>query len=222
MFTGSFLPTLAGGADPATTVTGNQSFIPQGGSVSATGIVTNVDYRTATIAVAASASYNIGDKVTFANGGTTVKAIGISDKTDTGIAKTFTIVAKPDGLSVTVFPKPIAFDDPALTIIQRAYSNIDTRILNAATMNRVNTAASDKTNIFFDSDAVEVLSGTIPANLFSEFDGNKVLTETMANGQPMYMLYDGNIETLTFRYRLFTWWGITIKDPQRCGVAIAS
>ena len=37
-----------------------------------TGVVTNVDYRTATIPVTASAGYNVGDKVTFANGGVTV------------------------------------------------------------------------------------------------------------------------------------------------------
>jgi hypothetical protein len=69
VFTGSYLPNLVGGASPATTVTGNQSFAPSGGSVdTATGIVTNVDYRSATIVVAASAAYNVGDKVTFSNG----------------------------------------------------------------------------------------------------------------------------------------------------------
>lgn len=219
LFTGSFLPTIAGGADPATTVTGLQSFKPEGGSVDATGsIVTNVDYRNATIPVADSSGYNIGDKVTFAN----VNAIGVSDKTDTDRLRTFTIKAKPSGTSVIVSPKPIALDDPALTTIEKAYANVDTQIAGGVTMNRVNTAASDKTNLFFDKDAVEVLSGTIPAQLFAEFDGNKVLTETMPNGQKMYMVYDGNIATMNFRYRLFTWWGVTIKDPQRCGVAVTS
>ena len=221
IYTGSFLPTLAGGAAVSTTVTGNQSFIPEGGSVSATGIVTNVDYRSATIPVAASAGYNIGDKVTFNNGATPVYAVGISDKTNTGIAKTFTIVAKPTATSITVFPKPIAYDDPALSVIQKAYANINTRILTAATVERVNSDALAKTNLFFDKDAVEILSGTIPANLFSEFDGNKVISSTMPNGQTMYMVYDGDIATMTFRYRMFTWWGVTIKDPQRCGVAVS-
>lgn len=222
VYTGSFLPNITGGADPATTVTGDQSFRPEGGSVdTTTGVVTNVDYRSATIAVAASASYNIGDKVTFSNGGTPVNAVGVSDKTDTGIAKTFTIVAKPDGTSITVYPKPIALDDPALSVIEAAYANIDTQILGTATVDRLNTAASNKSNLFWDKDAVEVLSGNIPANLFSEYDGMKVISETMSNGQDMYMIYDGNIEDMTFRYRLFTWWGITVRDPQRCGIALA-
>jgi len=49
----------------------------------------------------------------------------------------------------------------------------------------------------------------------------KVISETMSNGQTMYMVYDGNIADMTFRYRLFTWYGVTIRDPRRCGVSIA-
>ena len=221
VFTGSFLPNIVGGADPATTVTANQSFAPTAGTAdSQTGIVTNSDYRVATIPVTASAAYNVGDKVTFANGGTTVKAVGLADKSNTGIAMTFTIVAKPTGTSITVYPKPIANDDPGLSALQKAYSNVDTRILNAATVNRVNIDASKKTNLFFDKDAVEVLGGNIPANLFREFDGMKVINETMKNGQKMYMVYDGQLNDMSLRFRLFTWWGVTIKDPSRCGVAV--
>lgn len=221
VFTGSFLPSLAGGADPATTVTGDQSFAPEGGSVDpVTGVVTNVDYRSATIPVADSASYNVGDKVTFSNGADAVNAVGVSDQTNTARAKTFTIVAKPSATSITVYPKPIAVDDPGLTAMEAKYANIDTQILNGATVDRLNTDELNRTNLFWDKDAVEVLSGTIPANLFSEFDGMKVINSTMPNGQEMYMVYDANITDMTFRYRLFTWWGITIKDPQRCGAAV--
>lgn len=221
VYTGSFLPNLVGGADPATTVTGDQSFVPEGGSVNtSTGVVTNVDYRSATISVAASASYNVGDKVTFANGGTTVKALGIDDKTDTGVAMTFTIVAKPSATSITVYPKPIALDDPALTTAQAAYANINTRILNTATVNRVNIDASNKTNLFWDKDAIEVIGGEIPANLFQELSGKKAISQKMKNGQTMYMLYDGTIEDMNFRFRLFTWYGITVRDPSRVGVGV--
>lgn len=221
VYTASFLPNLVGGADPATTVTANQSFAPTAGTVDAVlNTVTNVDYRTATIPVTASAAYNVGDKVTFANGGTTVKAVGLADKSNTGVAMTFTIVGKPNATSITVFPKPIALDDPALSTLEKAYANIDTRILNAATVNRMNIDASKKTNLFYDKDAVEVLGGTIPANLFQSFDGLKVINQTMKNGLKMYMIYDANMINMQFRYRLFTWWGITIKDPSRCGVAV--
>jgi hypothetical protein len=61
VYTGSFLPNLVGGDSPDTTVTGDQSFAPEAGSVSVTGVVTNVDYRLATIPVADSSGYNVGD-----------------------------------------------------------------------------------------------------------------------------------------------------------------
>lgn len=221
VFTGSFLPNLVGGADPATTVTGNQSFAPEGGTVNtSTGVVTNVDYRIASIPVAASAAYNVGDKVTFSNGGTPVTALGLADKTDSGQPMTFTIVGKPDGTTIQVYPKPIALDDPALSTLEAAYANIDTRILNGATVDRLNTDATNRTNLFWDRSAVEVLKGTIPAELFKQFDGMKVLSSTMRNGQTMYMVYDGNIATMNFRFRIFVWYGITIADPSRCGVAV--
>ena len=221
IYTASFLPNITGGVAVSTTVTGNQSFKPEGGNVvAATGVVTNVDYRQAIIPVAASAAYSIGDKVTIDNGGTPVNAVGLADKTNTDVPMTFTIIDKPTGTSITVYPKPIAADDAALTTTEKAYANIDTVILNAATVERVNSDASNKTNLFWDKDAVEVLGGTIPAELFKQFDGMKVISHTMSNGQEMYMVYDGNIATMNFRYRLFTWYGITIRDPSRVGVAV--
>lgn len=219
IYTGSYLPNLAGGADPATTVTGDQSFAPEGGTVDATtGVCTNIDYRQAVIPVAASASYNIGDKVTFDD----VFAVGLDDKTLTNQLMTFTIVAKPSGTSVTVYPKPIAQDDPGLSDLEKAYANVNTQILNGVNMTRLNTDASDKTNLFWDKDAVEVLGGTIPAELMAQFDGKKVISMGMKNGLNMYMVYDGNITDMTFRYRLFTWYGVTVKDPSRVGIATTS
>ena len=221
IYTGSYLPNLVGGADPATTVTADQSFKPEGGTVdAATGVVTNFDYRLATLPVAASGSYNIGDKVSFANGGTTVKAVGLADKSDTGQAMTFTIVAKPSATSVQVYPKPIALDDPALSVLEKAYANVNTRILNTATMNRLNIDASAKSNLFWSKDSIEVFAGSIPADLFSQFAGKKVVSSTLKSGLQMYMVYDGKIDDMTFRFRLFTWYGLTNCNPSANGVAV--
>jgi len=220
VYTGSFLPNLAGGAATNATVTGNQSFAPEGGSISATGVVTNVDCRIASIPVSASGSYNVGDKVTISNSGTPVTALGLADKNDTGQSMTFSIVGKPDSTTIQVYPKPIAADDSALSTLEKAYANIDTVILNAATVNRINTDASAKTNIFWDKEAIEVIGGDIPADLFASFEGKKVITDTLSNGLNMYMLYDGDIATMNFRYRLFVWYGITVCAPQACGTAV--
>jgi len=221
VYTGAYLPNLVGGADPASTVTGNQSFVPEGGSVSSTGaVVTNVDYRIATIPVNTSVGYNVGDKVKFVNGGTDVMSVGLADKNSTGQAMTFTIVEVTDGTHVKIFPKPIANDDPALTTLQKAYSNIDTRILNAAVMTRLNVDASNKTNLFWEKSAISVIGGTIPANLFKQFAGKQVITKALKNGLTMYMLYDGDITTATFKFRIFTWYGITVNNPSNVGVLV--
>ena len=214
VFTGSFLPNIIGGASPAATVTGAQSFKPEAGSSNAdTGEVFNIDYRVATIPVSDSTSYNVGDKVSIG----AIQSIGLDDKSATGQLMTFTIVSKPTGTSIKVYPKPIALDDAALSVIEKAYANVDTTIPNAAVVARLNIDASAKTNLFWDKGAVEITGGTIPAELFAQYDGMKVITHTMSNGQTMYMVYDGDIGQLTFRYRLFTWYGITVCNPQNAG-----
>jgi len=217
VFTASFLPNLAGGASPGATVTGDHSFAPEAGSVnSSTGVVTNVDYRIAEVTISDSSSYNVGDKVTVG----AVKALGLADKTDTGQLMTFSIVGIPDATTIQIYPKPIAADDAALSTLEKAYANVDTTFSDTDVVARVNTDTSEKTNIFFDKMAIEVLGGDIPASLFKQYDGMKVITDTMGNGQTLYMVYDGDIATMNFRYRLFTWYGITVCCPHACGVAV--
>lgn len=221
LYTGSFLPALDGGVNPATAVNGDHSFKPEGGTKHATThVVTNVDSRSATFLVDDSSSYTVGDKVTFSNTGVTVKALGLANKVGTGQAMTFTIVSITDATHIEVFPKPIAADDAALTSLEKAYANVDTTILNGATVDRLNIDTTQATNLFWDKEAIEVIGGTIPAELFAQFDGKKVISTTMKNGLRMYMLYDGDIIELTFRFRLFTWYGVTVAQPQNCGVAV--
>jgi hypothetical protein len=221
VYTGSYLPNLTGAADPAVTITGNQSFAPSGGSVNATtGVVTNVDYREASLVVNDSTLLTVGDKIQIENSGTAVQSLGLADKTETGQPMTFTVIELTDATHIKVYPKPIAADDPALSALEQAYANINTRILNAATITRLNVDASQKTNIFFDRSAIEIIGGAIPADLFSQYDGMKVLTDSMENGLQLYMVYDGDIATMTFRFRIFVWYGITVCNPSNCGVGV--
>ncbi len=217
VYTGSFLPTLVGGA-ASTAITADVSEVPEGGSVSATGVVTNVDYRLGTLPVADSSAFSEGDRVTISNGGTPVQSIGKADKTLTGQAMTFVVVGTPDATTLSVFPKPIALDDPALTPLQQAYANIDTQILDTATVDRINIGAAEKVNAFWNKGSIEVTGGDAPITLLNEFGGQKVISETMKNGQKMYMAYDGNIDNMTFKCRLFTWYGLTNRDPSANGV----
>lgn len=224
VYSGSYLPTLAGGATPDTAVNGNQSFEPEGTTTVGAATV-NVDYRVARIPVDSNASYNVGDKIKFTNTTGTplgdVRAIGLADKTDTGQAMTFTVVAKPTGTTMLdIYPKPIANDDSSLDAEQKAVSNINTTIKDDATVTRLNTDASARVNIFWAKDSIEVVGGDAPIELLAEFGGQQVISSTMSNGQKMYLAYDGDIDTLTFKCRLFTWWGLTNKNPMANGVGI--
>ncbi len=223
--TGSYLPNLAGGASPGTTCTGDQSFIPEGGSVNTvTGVVTNVDYREAAIVVADTSGYNIGDKVTIG----AIQSIGLADKNPTNELMTFSIVAIADGTNMTIFPKPIAFSerpvadggDGTLTAAQAACSNVDVPIINTNVVARLNIDASAKVNIFWCKDSIEITSGDAPLQLLAEFDGMKVVSSTLKSGQNMYMAFDGNLVDLTFRFRIFTWYGVTNANPSANGVGI--
>ena len=223
VYSGSYLPTLAGGVSPDTTVTGDQSFEPEG--VTTVGAATvNVDYRVANIPVAASASYNVGDRVTFTNTTGTplgaVRAVGLADKTDTGQAMTFVITAKPSATMISVYPKPIAVDDSSLTAEQAAPANVNTTIKSEATVTRINVDASARANIFWAKDSIEVIGGDAPIELLAEFGGQQVISKQMSNGQKMYCAFDGDIQTLNFRARIFTWWGLVNKNPMANGVGI--
>ncbi len=218
---GSFLPSITGAADPAVTVTGNQAFVPSGGSINATTkVVTNVDYREASLVVNDSSLMAVGDKFTLQNTGTDVYSIGLADKTSSGEAMTFTVIELTDATHIKIYPKPIAADQTGITDLQAAYANIDTAILNAATITRLNTDATNRANIFWDKNSVEVLGGTIPAELFAQYEGMNVIRDTMKNGLELYMLFSGNMIDMTFSYRIFTWYGITVCNPSNCGAAV--
>ena len=225
-YTGNYISTLVGGVTPSgITVTGNQTFRPEGSTGTAPN-TTNVDYRRAVIAISDSSDFNVGDRIQFTNtaavnGSTNVLAIGLGDKTISRTAMTFVVVEKPSATSIAVWPKPIALNDTTnLDADELAYANVNTIIANGATVTRLNTDAIAHPNIFWAYDSIEVIGGDAPISMLQNFAGMNVMSETMENGQIMYLVYDGTIENLTFRARLFTWWGIVNKRPMANGIAI--
>lgn len=224
VYTGSFLSnqaaagTITTGTVAAlvgTTPSGGQSFIPEGGSVNATtGVVTNVDYRSGTVTLTNAGTLAVGDKVTISG----INSVGMADKVNSNQLMTFTVIAI-SGNNVTVYPKPISATlvDASATnqSLWRAYANV-TGDVSAGTMATLSTNAA-KSNIFGCKGAVEVTSGDAPIQLLNEFGGMKVISSSMKNGQKMYMAYDGDINDLTFRCRLFTWHAVTVADPGACG-----
>lgn len=201
----------AAGAD--STVASDVTEVPEG-FTTVSGSIQNVDYRLGTISLVSAANYKAGDVVTF----TGVNALGLQDKTDTGQLMTFKVVAV-NGNDISVYPKPIAANQAGITAEQAAYANISTAIVATTPCVKVN-ANGGEANAFWARDSICVVNGEAPLEVLNEFDGMKVVSETLDNGVKLYMAYDARLDTLNARLRLFTWYGLVNKDPSRNGVAV--
>lgn len=214
VYTGSYLGVLGGGASPNTKVTSKLSFKPEGQDT-INGTLQNVDYRVAKIPVTSTAGYKVGDKIELGT-----NALSLTDKDDTGQKMVFSIVSIGSETELDVYPKPIALDDSSLSIEQKAYANVKTQIAANATVKRLNIDATAKSNLFWEKDSIEVIGGDAPLSLMNQFGGMKVVQSVMSNGQTMYALYDGDINTAKFTCRLFTWYGVNNRNPSNNGVAV--
>lgn len=201
-----------------TTVSGNVTEVPEGYTTTG-GVDVNVDYRYGVIPFTAVTNFQVGDIITITSaGGTPVNALGLKDKTDTGELMTFKII-DITGLNVTVYPKPIAADQAGITDEQAAYANISTSIDATDVISKVN-AVGGQANSFWANDSISIVSGDAPLELLNEFDGMKVVSETLSSGVKLFMAYDAALAPLSCRVRLFTWYGLANCDPSRNGNAI--
>jgi len=216
IYESSYLPTLAGGALAGVTVTTTVSQAPLASQTSV-GFVLPVDYRISDSITLTGTITNlvVGDRISFSG----VNACGRQTKNDTGQLMTFTVVEKT-GATIKVYPRPVAANDAGLTAVQKSYANIIGQIASGATVSKLNSDASARTNIFWANDSIEIVDGDAPLELLSELDGMDVMTSTLSSGTKLYMAYQGKIEDLTLRCRLFTWNNVVNIDPSRNGVAI--
>ncbi len=216
VYESSYLPTYAGSALAGVTVTTTVSQAPAT-SQTLGGVVLPADYRLSDAITLTGTLTNlvVGDIITF----TGVKAVGRLDKTVNSNDKTFRVVAK-SGQTIQVYPRPVAADDPALTAVQKAYANINTRITSGTAVVKMNSDTLARTNMFWCNDAIEIVDGDVPLEYFSQLDGMTVMTDSLKSGTRLYLGYQGKIEDWTLRVRLFTWNDVVVRDPERCGVAI--
>ena len=206
--------TVAARANATTTTVATDVVEVPRGYTTTGGVNVNVDYRYGTVVLTAGTNYTVGDVITFAG----VYALGLKDKTDTRQLMTFKIIAK-DTNTITIYPKPIAANQAGITTEQAAYANISTAIVATTVVSKVN-ATGGQANAFWANDSMEIVSGDAPLEMLNEFDGMKVVSESLDSGVKLYMAYDAALATLNCRVRLFTWYGLCNKDPSRNGVAI--
>lgn len=198
------------------TVSANVTEVPEGFNSAGSNSIQNVDYRVGSIplGVGEGANFQVGDVVTVAG----VNALNVMDKTDTDQLMTFRVVSISTD-TLNVYPKPIAADQAGITTEQAAYANISTSIDSGDAVSATNVNGGSA-NSFWANDSICVVNGRQPFEILNEFDGMKVVSETLDNGIDLYMAYDANLATVNARVRLFTRWGLVNKDPSRNGSAI--
>lgn len=198
------------------TVAADVTEVPEGFVSAGIDSIQNVDYRVGDISVGVGegANFQVGDVITVAG----VNALNLMDKTDTGELMTFRVVAK-SGDTLSVYPKPIAADQAGITTEQAAYANISTAIVTGMAVAATNVTGG-QANSFWANDSICVVNGDEPFEILNEFDGMKVVSETLDNGVKLYMGYDANLATVNARVRLFTRWGLCNRDPSRNGNAL--
>lgn len=218
IYESSYLSAITGGATPAVaTVDTTVSQAPVANQTAA-GIILPVDYRISDAIAFTGANagdFNVGDRIKF----TGVNSVGLADKTDTGQEMTFVIVGK-SGSSYQLYPRPIALNDAALSDAELAYANIATQITAGTAAVRLNVDASASANAFWVNDSIEIVDGDAPLEYLGQKDGMQVLSTSLSSGTKLYMAYQGSINDLSLKCRLFTWYDVVNKDPSRNGIAV--
>lgn len=198
------------------TVSANVTEVPKGFTTVGADTVQNVDYRVGSIPLGTGegANFKAGDVITVSG----VNSVGIMDKRDTGQLMTFRVVSV-DTDTLNVYPKPIAAGQAGITAEQAAYANISAPIESGDTVTAINTT-SGRANSFWADDSIKIVNGDAPLDMLNEFDGMKIVSETLDSGVKVYMAYDASLPTLNCRVRLFCWYGLVNADPSRNGNAL--
>lgn len=202
----------AGGAITIdTTDDSDEFFLPS--AVDANG--QNVDNRTQTVTVSATADVVAGDAFTIAD----VYAVHHITKESTGQLKTFRVISVDSGTTMTISPPIIDpssdVDGEAAVQYQNCTRDGDAGSATAA-ITWLNTDAA-AINPFWQREALEILPGryAIPEN-----SGVAVMRGTTDSGIEVVMTKFYDINTMKTKFRLDTLFGVVNKAPEMSGILI--
>jgi len=218
-FKTSFTPTKVGAVLASTTVTGAQSFIPVGSTLDAAGNPTNQDNRTMNLVVASTAGVVPGDKFTIA----TVNAVSLQNKNDTGNLRTFTVTAVVDATNMTISPPIIPVTAAPTTIATQAqadYANVTNAAPGAGVLTFINFDTA-QTNIFWENDAISINVAPVVGSE-SDLGGMILMNATTDLGLNVVVAKQGAIADLSTQWRVTTFFGVTVRDPIKCGILLGS
>lgn len=216
-FKTSFTPVKAAAVLATTTVTGTQSYIPLGHTLDAEGNPTNVDNRSMNLVVASTTGVVPGDKFTIAG----VNAVSMQNKNDTGELRTFTVLSVADGtnmeISPTIVPVTLAPTTTA-TQSQADWANVTIAAPGAATLTFINIADAS-TNIFWENDALSINVAPVVGSE-EDLGGMILMNGTTELGLNVVIAKQGAIDDLSTQWRMTTFFGVTVRDPLKCGILI--
>lgn len=198
------MPRLAAAAGGATTIDGaNQVLTPAATSTASTGETSNVDNRYQYLVVDNTAGCAVGDRFTIPS----VYNVHAITKERTNQLFTNSIVEVVNGTTLKV----LAMIDSGV------YQNVSAAPANGAALTWLNTVASP-INVFWESDSVLVLPGSLSFDQFRE--SMAVMEATTDNGIKMAMMRQANIFTAVQTYRFTINFGVTNINTLKNGIML--
>lgn len=219
-FKTSFTPNLVAAGLASTTVAGaGQVSIPVGSTIDASGDPTNVDNRSQNLTLTTTAGVSVGDKFTLAG----VFALSLQNKNDTGNLRTFTVTAVVSGTVLTISPQIVVDQGSATTTAlqsQRDWANCSAAPANLAVVTFINFDSS-LTNVFWENDAISVNVAPVVGSE-EDLGGMILMNETTDLGLNVVVAKQGAIADLSTEWRMTTFFGVTVRDPIKCGILLGS
>lgn len=213
-----YAPRLAAATATGVTMTGaNQFYTPAATTADINGGGINVDNRYQTIGVTVGAStIKVGDAFTI----TGVNAVHHITKQDTGQLKTFRVIAIVTGAggTGTIQISPPIISGQGGTVAELQYQNVTATPAALAPITFLNTQSA-AINPFWAENAVELLPGRVA---YPNDAGMQVMRATTDQGIEVVMVKQGNIDTGNIKYRVDTFFGGVVNNPEMCGIELFS
>lgn len=216
-FKSSFTPTKSAAVLSSTTVTGAQSYIPVGHTTDAEGNPTNVDNRKMNLVVGSTTGVVPGDKFTIAG----VNAVSMQNKNDTGSLRTFTVLEVVDGTNMSISPTIVpvtASPTTTATQSQADWANCSAGAGGGAALTFINIADA-QTNVFWENEALSINVAPVVGSE-NDLGGMILMNETTEMGLNVVVAKQGAIADLSTEWRVTTFFGVTVRDPLKCGILI--
>lgn len=207
---------LTAAAGTGVTINGaNQFYTPAATTTDVNGGGINVDNRYQNIAVTVtSGTIKVGDAFTIAG----VNAVHHITKVDSGQLKTFRVtgIVTGAGGTGTITISPPIISGQGGTVAELQYQNVTATPATGAAITWLNTV-STLVNPFWRKNAIELLPGRIE---YPNDAGWSVLRGSTDQGLEIVMVKQGNIQTGTVLYRVDTFFGTVMNQPEMCGIEI--